>query len=127
MELYVEDFSVDEIVKLLTSNENGIFSTSKNAIFAGTAEGTVRENLSTLKECIQKNIAHYSENDKEQLTEVVQTEIKVSSGAVLYAYDELPDYSEEQIANYVSYYTTAENKLKKICCWSNILLISKDV
>ena len=105
MKLYVEDFSVDEIEKLLTSNENGIFRTSKKVIFADTAEGNVRDNLSTLKECIP----HYSENEREQLIEVVQAEIKVSSKAVLYAYDKLPDYSEEQIANYVSYYTITEN------------------
>lgn len=105
---------IDEIVRNVTSDDGIIYSVPIDSIFAGTAVDDMRNNLNALKERIQENIDHYDENAREQLLETVQTEINGLNKLVLYAYDELPDYSIEQVANYVSYYTDAMSKLEDI-------------
>lgn len=105
---------VDEIIRSVTSDNGIIYSVSKDLIFAGTAINSMRNNLDILKERIRENINHYDESVREQLLETMQTEISGLNKVVLYAYDELPDYSTEQVANYVSYYTNAMSKLEEI-------------
>jgi hypothetical protein len=83
--------SMDEIARNITSDDGIIYSASKDSIFAGIAVNT-----------------------REQLLEAVQTAISGLNKAILYAYDELPDYSPEHVANYVSYYMNAISELEKI-------------
>lgn len=106
--------TIDEIIRDVTSDDGMIYSVSKDSIFAGTAVNSMRNNLNILKERIRENINYYDERVREQLLETMQTEINGLNKVVLYAYDELPDYSTEQVANYVSYYTNAISKLEEI-------------
>lgn len=111
----VAPLSIDEIIRNVTSEEDGIiYSVPKDSIFAGTAVNDMSDNLNVLKKHIQDNISLYDENARELLLETMQTEIDGLNKVVLYAYDELPDYSTKQVANYVSYYTVAMNKLEEI-------------
>lgn len=110
----VDLLPIDEIIRNVTSADGIIYSVPKSLIFAGTAVSDMRNNLNILKKRIQHDIDLYDENARELLLETMQTEIDGLNKVVLYAYDELPDYSTEQVANYVSYYTVAMNELEEI-------------
>ena len=106
--------SVGEIIRDITSADGIIHSVHKDAIFAGTAVNGMKNSLSILKERMQGNVSLYDENARELLLEAILTEINGLNKVVLYAYDELPDCSAEQVANYVSYYTIAMSELEQI-------------
>jgi hypothetical protein len=106
--------TVDEIIYAISAEEGMIYAMGKEAVFDGSAAARVHPQLAQLVDGVKVNINHYDLNDLDRLNDVLVNEIGNLYKTVLYAYDELPDYAQQEIERYRFYYITIKNQLESI-------------
>jgi hypothetical protein len=95
---------IDEIIHALIDDDGKIYSRPNEEIFNGSAIKKVEPRLKQWMDRIKVNVNQYDRNSLMKLYRFLVKEISDFYKTILYAYDELPDQTEEQIENYRSYY-----------------------
>ncbi len=119
METPVIPLSVAEIIENITLSDGVIYSPSRDSIFNGSALSGMVDHLDALKRRIRESVDYYDGATREQLVAVLKNEVSALNSTVIYAYDELPEYSRDQVENYILYYTQAMSKLNEIVEYLN--------
>ena len=106
--------TIDEIIHAISGENGMMYAMSKEEIFNGSAAEKVHPQLAQLVEKVKMNINRYDLNDLNRLDQVLMNKIRGLYKTILYAYDELPDYTQQEIERYRFYYITIKNQLESL-------------
>jgi hypothetical protein len=105
---------IDEFIYAISAENGMVYTMGKEAVFDGSAAEKVHPQLAQLVNEVKTNINLYDLNDLNWLNDVLVNEIGNLYKTVLYAYDELPDYTQQEIENYRFYYITIKDQLESL-------------
>jgi hypothetical protein len=91
-----------------------MYATSKEEIFNGSAAKRIHLQLAHLVKEVKTNINRYDSNDLNPLSQVLMNKIRGLYKTILYADDELPDCTQQEIETYGFYYIPIKNQLESL-------------
>ncbi|MDR2371868.1 MAG: hypothetical protein LBD60_01840 [Puniceicoccales bacterium] len=106
--------TIGEIIHAIIGENGMVYATNKEEIFSGSAAEKVHPRLTQLTEDVKTNIGQCDLNDLDRLSQALMDEIRGIYKTILYACDELPDYTQQEIEAYRSYYIAIKNQLEDI-------------
>jgi hypothetical protein len=106
--------AIDRIIYAISADDGVKYAMSDEEIFNDSTAKRVTNQLEDLMVQVTENIGYYDRESLKRLGKALADEINGLHKIICYAYDELPDYTEEQIEQYRSYYLAIKNKLEEI-------------